>query len=115
MFKYCIRAYSGFNFSTNHHLLYRTSLKPFSYNVKKNYSTNLTNLSDINDKYKVYTGPLFGTAKKLKVFSIASLITAAAICSIIMIVDASIGLEVRTILVVFSMFSIFFSIFFFFF
>src|SRR3954466_15901386 len=97
MFKYFKCYIRSFNLSSSHHLLFRTSLKPFSYNVinpkklnySKNYSTNKYNINNIiNDKYKVYSGPLSGTTKKLKAFSIASLITAIAISPIIMIVDA---------------------------
>ncbi|CAI2178870.1 4879_t:CDS:10, partial [Funneliformis geosporum] len=47
-----------------------------------------------------YSGPLSGTAKKLKVFSVASLIITIMISPIIMIVDAPMGLGARAFLLV---------------
>ncbi|RIA85180.1 hypothetical protein C1645_782480 [Glomus cerebriforme] len=111
MFKYFfIRTYSNFNYLPikNNSLFRKSSLKYFSNNkikifqnvIKSNYSTNLSkNNIIINDKYKVYSGPYSGTAKKLKIFSIISLISTIAISPIIMIVDAPIGLGARIVFI----------------
>jgi hypothetical protein len=126
MFKYYIRTCSNFNLYSNKNLLFRkSSLNYFSNNktnilrnvVKSNYF--VTNLSKNDNIIKVYSGPLSGTAKKLKILSVASLISTIAITPFIMIVNSPIGLGARIVFIIMGMFfsflNLFFSIFFFFF
>lgn len=118
MFKYYKRTYSNFNLSSNKNLLFRfkTSLDYFSNNkinilqnvIKSNhFVTNVTNLSK-NNIIKVYSGPYSGTAKKLKILSMASLIGTIALTPFIMIVNAPIGLGARIIFIIMGLF--FFSL-----
>ncbi|RGB34155.1 hypothetical protein C1646_624788 [Rhizophagus diaphanus] len=114
MFKYYIRTYSNFNLLSNKNLLFRFKTTPnyFSNNkinilqnvIKSNrFVINVTNLSKNDNIIKVYSGPLSGTAKKLKILSMASLIGTIALTPFIMIVDAPIGLGARIIFIIMAL------------
>lgn len=115
MFKYYIRTYSNFNLLSNKNLLFRFKTTPNYFlnnkiNILQNviksnrFVTNITNLSKNDNIIKVYSGPLSGTAKKLKILSMASLIGTIALTPFIMIVDAPIGLGARIIFIIMGMF-----------
>ncbi|GBB91739.1 hypothetical protein RclHR1_01910023 [Rhizophagus clarus] len=108
MFRHYIRTCSNFNLYSNKNLLFRkSSLNYFSINktnilqnvVKSNYFVT-TNLSKNDNIIKVYSGPLSGTARKLKILSMASLIGTIAISPFIIIVNAPIGLGARIIFII---------------